>query len=128
MVNKYKKLISYSISAVKYSYSPYSKFKVGCALLTSNNKIFTGSNVENASYSLTICAERAAAVKAISEGNSKFQAVAIATNKKKIAFPCGACLQFLTEFSDNLTVILVKSETDYEIFKLKDLLPKIFKF
>ena len=120
-------LIKSSIRAKKYSYSPYSKFKVGASILTESNKIFSGANIECASYSLTICAERAAAVSAICSGEIKFKYIAIATNKKQIAYPCGACLQFLTEFSSNLKVILVKSEKEYKIFDLKELLPQKFK-
>jgi cytidine deaminase len=120
-------LIKSSIRAKRYSYSPYSKFKVGAAILTQNNRVFTGANVECASYSLTICAERVAAVTAICEGETKFKYIAIATNKKYLAFPCGACLQFLIEFSSNLKVILVKSEKEYRVFDLKELLPQKFK-
>jgi cytidine deaminase len=126
MENKLIELIKSSIKAKRNSYSPYSKFKVGAAILTEHGKIFTGANIECASYSLTICAERVAAVKAISSGESKFTYIAIATNKKQIAFPCGACLQFLTEFSSDLKVILVKSAKEYKILDLKDLLPKNF--
>jgi cytidine deaminase len=127
MEDKLIELIKSSIKAKKDSYSPYSKFRVGASILTKNGKVFSGANVECASYSLTICAERVAAVKAISSGESKFKYLAIATNKKQIAFPCGACLQFLTEFSSNLKIILVKSEKAYKIFDLKELLPKNFK-
>jgi cytidine deaminase len=126
MKNKLNELIKSSIEAKKNSYSPYSKFKVGAAILTEKGNIFSGANVECASYSLTICAERVAAVKAISSGESIFKYIAIATNKKQIAFPCGACLQFLTEFSNDLKIILVKSEKEYKIFEMKDLLPKNF--
>jgi|WetSurMetagenome_2_1015567.scaffolds.fasta_scaffold111292_3 cytidine deaminase len=126
MENKLIELIKSSIKAKRNSYSPYSKFKVGAAILTKHGKIFAGANIECASYSLTICAERVAAVKAISSGELKFKYIAIATNKKQVAFPCGACLQFLTEFSSNLKVILVKSEKEYKIFDLKDLLPQNF--
>lgn len=120
-------LIKSSIRAKKFSYSPYSKFRVGASILTANNKIFSGANIECASYSLTICAERAAAANAINSGETKFKYIAIATNKKQIAFPCGACLQFLTEFSSNLKIILVKSENEYKVFDLKKLLPQKFK-
>lgn len=126
MNNKIIELIKCSIGAMEFSYSPYSRFKVGAAILTANNKIFTGANVECASYSLTICAERAAAVSAISSGENKFKYIAISTNRKNIAYPCGACLQFLTEFSDNLKVVLVKSEKEYKIYTLKKLLPQNF--
>ena len=126
MKNKLNELIKSSLEAKKNSYSPYSKFKVGAAILTSKGNIFSGANVECASYSLTICAERVAAVKAISSGEPEFSYIAISTNKKQIAFPCGACLQFLTEFSKNLKVVLIKTEKEYKIFDLKDLLPKNF--
>jgi len=126
MNTDYKSLIKKSLKAINYSYAPYSKFKVGAAILTANNKIFSGSNIECASYSLTICAERVAASKAISEGEINFKALAISTNKNKIVYPCGACLQFLTEFSPDLIIILVKTEKEFEIHKLKDFLPKNF--
>ena len=126
MNTDYKSLIKKSLKAINYSYAPYSKFKVGAAILTANNKIFSGSNIECASYSLTICAERVAAAKAISEGEINFKVLAISTNKNKIVYPCGACLQFLTEFSPDLKIILVKTEKEFEIHKLKDFLPKNF--
>lgn len=120
-------LIKSSIRAKGNSYSPYSKFKVGAAILTGNNKIYTGANIECASYSLTVCAERAAAINAICSGEYKFRYIAISTNKNQAAYPCGACLQFLTEFSNNLKVILVKSEKEYKVYNLKELLPQKFK-
>lgn len=119
-------LITSSIKAKNKSYSPYSRFKVGASILTTNNKIFTGVNVECASYSLTICAERVAAVKAITSGEKKFKYLAIATSRTQADFPCGACLQFLTEFSCNLKIIIVKSSREYKIYELKELLPKNF--
>jgi cytidine deaminase len=127
MNSNYKSLIKESIRAVNFSYAPYSKFKVGSALITTKGKIFSGSNIECASYSMTICAERVAASKAISEGDTNFEAIAISTNKNKIVFPCGACLQFLTEFSPDLKIILVKSEKEFKIYNLKELLPNNFK-
>lgn len=127
MSEDYKSLIKKSISSMEFAYSPYSNFKVGVALLTKSGKIYTGSNIECSSYSLTICAERVVAAKAISEGEKNFTAMAISTNRNKIAFPCGACRQFLMEFSPELKIILTKSEKDYQIFRLKDLLPKHFK-
>ncbi len=123
----YEKLISESIKAKSLSHSPYSKFRVGVALLTKNNKIYHGANVECSSYSLTICAERVAAVKAITDKHKKFRAVAIATDSEEFAFPCGACRQFLSEFSENMDVILVKSKTKYQIYKLQNLFPHKFK-
>jgi cytidine deaminase len=126
MNTDYKSLIKKSLKAIDNSYAPYSKFKVGAAILTAGNKIFSGSNIECASYSLTICAERVAAAKAISEGEINFKVLAISTNKNKIVYPCGACLQFLTEFSPDLKIILVKTEKEFEVHNLKDFLPKNF--
>src|SRR4030095_1185717 len=92
--SKYLELIDHSIKAKKFSYSPYSKFSVGVALLTSKNTIYTGTNVECASYSLSICAERVAFSKAVSEGEKKFIAIAVSSSKDMYVYPCGACRQF----------------------------------
>jgi len=122
----YSELIKKSIEAKKFSYSPYSKFSVGVALLTESNKVFTGTNVENASYSLSICAERVAFTKAISEGETKFRAIAISSSKDKYIYPCGACRQFMHEFGGDTDVIIVRSENDFKIIKLSELLPGAF--
>jgi len=122
----YSELIKKSIEAKKFSYSPYSNFSVGVALLTESNKVFTGTNVENASYSLSICAERVAFTKAISEGETKFRAVAISSSKDKYIYPCGACRQFMHEFGGDTDVIIVRSENDFKIIKLSELLPGAF--
>lgn len=124
----YEDLIKKALDARKTSHSPYSKFKVGVALLTKDNKVYTGANVECSSYSLTICAERVAAVKAITEKHKVFKAVAIASSGNELIFPCGACRQFLSEFSDNMDVILIKSRRDYQIYKLQNLFPHKFIF
>ncbi len=123
----YEELIYKSIEAKKLSHSPYSKFRVGVALLTKDNKVFVGANVECSSYSLTICAERVAAVKAITEKHKLFRAIAIASSGKDFAFPCGACRQFLSEFSENMDIVLVKSKRNYQIYKLQNLFPHKFK-
>lgn len=122
----YSELIKKSIEAKKFSYSPYSNFSVGVALLTESNKVFTGTNVENASYSLSICAERVAFTKAISEGETKFRAIAISSSKDKYIYPCGACRQFMHEFGGDTDVIIVRSENDFKIIKLSELLPGAF--
>lgn len=124
---KYLKLIEHSIKAKKFSYSPYSKFSVGAALLTSKNKIFTGTNVESASYSLSICAERVAFSKAVSEGENKFKAIAVSTSSDSYIYPCGACRQFMNEFGSDIDVILVKSKKEIIIKKLYELLPGAFE-
>ncbi|MCX7834148.1 MAG: cytidine deaminase [Ignavibacteria bacterium] len=123
---KYTNLIEKAIQARENSYSPFSNFKVGAALLTKNGKVYTGCNIEISSFSLTLCAERVAFAKAISEGETQFIAIAISTNKNKIFYPCGACLQFMAEFSKELKVILIGTKTKYEIHNLNKLLPKQF--
>ncbi len=119
-----KLLMQRAREALGNSYSPYSKLKVGAALLTEDGKIFTGVNVENASYSLTICAERVAVFKAVSEGFRKFKAIAITSDRGKI-MPCGACRQVLAEFSPHMKVI-VGDKDNFEIYELEELLPHSF--
>lgn len=126
-----QELIEKALEARERSYSPYSKFKVGAALLGENGKIYTGCNIENASYSPTNCAERTAFFKAVSEGQKDFKAIAIVGGKeKKINFcaPCGVCRQVMAEFCDRekFRVILAKSETEYKEYTLEELLPLSF--
>jgi cytidine deaminase len=99
-----QQLLQFALEARSYAYAPYSKFQVGAALLADNGKVFTGCNVENASYGLTICAERVAVFKAISEGVNNFSAIAISLPGG--AFPCGACRQVLNEFAPKLVIYL----------------------
>lgn len=120
-----KALIKAALQAKERAYVPYSGFKVGAALLTEDDKIYLGCNIENASYTPTICAERTAVVKAISEGDHHFKAIAI-TGDSEWTFPCGVCRQMLREFSKDLTIYIVKSEDEYQEFKLDDLLPHSF--
>ena len=103
------------------SYSPYSKFGVGAAISRNDGKIFIGTNVENVSYSMTMCAERVAIFKAISEGCSTFTDIAIVSASQKLTFPCGACRQVMLEFNPNMKVV-----SDGESFLLSDLLPHGF--
>ena len=124
---EYKKLYDIAAETLKNSYSPYSEFKVGAAILTESGEIFTGVNVENASYGACICAERTAACKGVSEGSKDFIAVAIAgfNGKEKRfekAWPCGICRQFLFEFNKNIDVITGDSRENLECMKLSDLL------
>ncbi|CEF59381.1 Cytidine deaminase [Strongyloides ratti] len=119
-------LIEASVKVMKNSYSPYSNFPVGAALLTKCGKIITGANIENASFGGTICAERSAFVSAISSGYKDFVAVAVSTNLAVPGSPCGICRQFMIEFG-NIKVILNSTTTNkIEIVELKDLLPKAF--
>jgi cytidine deaminase len=107
------------------SYSPYSHFCVGVAIRTKEGEIFTGTNIENASYGLSMCAERVALFKAVSEGHNSFTDLAIVSSSESSMFPCGACRQVLYEFSPEIKVHLIGKEN--QIFQLTDLLPHPFK-
>lgn len=111
-------------SVLKNSHSPYSNFRVGAAIASSDGTIFVGTNVENVSYGLTICAERAAIFAAVSKGHKSFTDLAIASSSGKPAFPCGACRQVLAEFSPNIRIHLENSDKSYS---LTELLPNSFK-
>ena len=121
------RLLAAARAARRHAYAPYSKFRVGAALLTADGKIVTGSNVENASYGLTICAERVAVTKAISDGHRKFQALAIAA-PSALPTPCGACRQVLAEFGDDLIVVCADSRrrATAQFYRLEELLPAGF--
>ena len=122
-------LCTLALKARKSSYSPYSGFKVGAALLASSGKIYTGCNIENAAYTPTVCAERVAFFKAVSEGETEFIAIAIAGGAGDYPDgecpPCGVCRQVMMEFCDPDTfkVLLAKSDTEYTALTLKELLP-----
>jgi len=120
-------LIKAAKKASKFAYAPYSKFKVGAAILTKSGEIFTGGNVENASYGLTVCAERVAVFKAISQGEKNFKVIAIYTDTKIFTLPCGACLQVLKEFAKGLTVITVNRFGKAKTYRLAQLLPYPFE-
>lgn len=117
-------LIQAAKQAQKNAYAPYSRFKVGAALLTTDNKITLGCNIENASYGLTVCAERVAIFKAVSEGYKKFKAIAVVTSD--CSYPCGACLQVMAEFCPEITIIISNGKGKTTILKLKQLLTKPF--
>lgn len=120
------RLIDKAKEALENAYSPYSHIKVGAALLSKDKRIFTGSNIENSSYSLSICAERCAIFKAVSEGCREFEAIAIMSNLDDYVYPCGACLQVLAEFSNNITII-ISNKIQYKEYNIRDLLPYTFK-
>lgn len=127
-----KNLIRAAIEARQKAYAPYSDFMVGAALLTESGKVYQGCNIENASYGATNCAERTAVFRAVSEGESRFMAIAIIggmrDKKPTYAYPCGICRQVLREFCqpDQMWVIVARSETDYKKMKLSELLPESF--
>ena len=124
-----EKLIDTAIEQLKFSYTPYSNFKVGAALLTKSGKIYTGCNIENASYTPTNCAERTAFFKAVSEGVRDFQAICIVGGKDgkltEYTAPCGVCRQVMMEFCNPKTfqIILAVDKEPYEIYTLEELMP-----
>ncbi len=115
-----------ALAARANAFAPFSKFKVGAALETANGKTYTGCNVENATYGLTVCAERVALWKAISEGERKFTRLAVATSSPHPAPPCGACRQLLWEFCGDLEIVLVSAEGRRETRSLASLFPEPF--
>ena len=132
MDTQLQELIDTALSMRKMSYTPYSHFNVGAALLGADGRIYTGCNIENASYTPTNCAERTAFFKAVSEGIKDFKAIAIAggpENAKELDYcpPCGVCRQVMSEFcKDDFKIILVKSSTEYKEYALTDLVPERF--
>lgn len=127
-----EKMIDLAIGQLQYSYTPYSHFKVGAALLTKDGKLYTGCNIENAAYTPTNCAERTAFFKAVSEGEREFRAICIVGGKDGVlteyTAPCGVCRQVMMEFCNPETfqIILATGKEQYEIFTLKELLPMGF--
>lgn len=126
-----EKLLRAAINAANNAYAPYSCYKVGAALLTENNTIYTGCNIENVSFSATNCAERTAFYKAVSEGERSFNKIAIAAIKDgkidRNVSPCGICRQVMSEFcSDDFIILTAKSETEYNVYTLSELLPNMF--
>lgn len=130
MINE-EQLIEEAIKAMHSAYAPYSNFKVGAALLTKSGKIYTGCNIENSSYSACICAERTVFFKAVSEGETQFESIAVTGGIygiiKEYAYPCGSCRQVMTEFcSRDFKIISAKSKDDYMVNTLGELLPNSF--
>ncbi|MFA5676713.1 MAG: cytidine deaminase [Christensenellales bacterium] len=122
---KYKQLIERAKEAMDKAYAPYSRFRVGAALLCGSGRIFSGANIENASYGVTCCAERVALFKAVSEGETEFDAIAVVSGSKMPTYPCGVCRQALFEFSPKMKVIAA-AEENYQITTLDALLPCAF--
>ncbi|MDY2616380.1 MAG: cytidine deaminase [Treponema succinifaciens] len=126
-----EKLIKKAIEMLNFSYAPYSNFHVGAALLTSEGKIYTGCNIENAAYGPSNCAEKTAIFKAVSEGKKEFEAIAIVGGKngkiENFCPPCGVCRQVLAEFcKKDFEIVLAKSTNEYKIMTLEQLLPESF--
>lgn len=122
----YQKLAEEAVMAKEKAYAPYSRFKVGAALETAEGKIYTGCNIENASFGLTICAERVAMFKAISDGCQDFKAIAIAGDSDNFCSPCGSCRQVMAEFASDMPVIMVGGNKEFKVQKVRELLPGYF--
>ncbi|MDD2574272.1 MAG: cytidine deaminase [Bacillota bacterium] len=122
----YRKLLALAEEAKEHSYSPYSGFRVGAAILSTDGKVITGTNVESATYGATVCAERAAVVRAVSEGYRDFEAIAVASDAEGGSFPCGICRQFLAEFGLGIKVITGKPDGDIKVNTVAELLPFSF--
>ena len=119
-------LINSAIKASEFAKAQYSDFPVGAALITSDNTVFTGCNVESSSFSLTICAERVALVKALSEGFTSFKRIAIYAKNADYCPPCGACRQLLFDYAPDLEIILTDG-VKYKSYRLRDILPEAFE-
>ena len=122
-----RELIAQAMKARKHAYAPYSHFLVGAALLGKSGKIYTGCNVENASFSAGICAERTALVKAVSEGERSFLMLAVVGTGREKCFPCGICRQMLYEFASDLMVLCANEKGEFETYQLSQLLPCAFE-
>ncbi len=120
-------LIEKAKEAKENSYSPYSKFRVGAALLTEDNQIFLGCNIENSSYGATICAERTAISKAVSSSVRDFKKIAIVSDLDDLTYPCGICLQVMSEFMPNGKIILQDKNKKIHSYNVSDFLPNCFK-
>jgi cytidine deaminase len=121
-----KELVEMAAKAREYAYVPYSKFKVGAAIITEDGRVYTGCNIENASFGGTNCAERTALFKAISEGHRKFIKLAVISSSPDYVYPCGICRQVLAEFGTKLEVITANNKGEFKIHKLYELLPYAF--
>ena len=120
-----KQLIKIALAAKENAYVPYSNFQVGAAVLMDDNKVYSGCNIEISSYSPTLCAERTAIFKAVSEGSRKIKALAVVGDANP-TFPCGVCRQVIREFGKDATLIIANSEEDFKEFSLEELLPNSF--
>jgi cytidine deaminase len=126
MKQEYLELIEKALSAKEQAHAPYSNFKVGAAILSNDGTIFTGCNIENSSFGLTICAERVAVFNAVSSGMKSFKAIAIVSDDPGFTPPCGACRQVLFDLAGNIDFIMQNHKKEKKIVKLVSLLPFAF--
>jgi cytidine deaminase len=124
--NKRKELVEAASAVRENSYAPYSKFRVGAAVETKDGKIYSGCNIESASYGLTVCGERVAIWKAVSEGEHEFKQIAVVVDTEELTPPCGVCRQILWEFCGNVPVTLANLSGKSETVMMEDLLPRAF--
>jgi len=122
----FTQLLQTAKKAAKKAYAPYSKFNVGAALITDSGEIFSGCNVENASYGLTLCAERNAISTMIAAGHLKFSAIAICSLNTTNCYPCGACRQWINEFGSDIKIIVEDENSEAVVTSIKELLPNSF--
>jgi cytidine deaminase len=125
-MSEFEALIKAATRARENAHARFSNFKVGAALRTAEGRIYGGCNVENATYGLTVCAERVAIFKAISEGERRFDAIAVVTDTDALTPPCGACRQLIWEFCGDVPVVMANLKGQSESFKMRDLFPKPF--
>ena len=121
-----EKLIELANVARERAFAPYSKFKVGAAVETDEGEIFIGCNIESASYGLTVCAERVAIWKAVSEGKTNFKTIAVVVDTEELTPPCGVCRQIIWEFCHDIPVILANLKGKSEVIQMRELLPRAF--
>jgi cytidine deaminase len=126
MSKRYKELVAAAINAKEFAHAPYSKFRVGAAILTKDGRIITGCNIESSSYGLTICAERTAIFKAYSEGIKEFTAIAVVSDDPDFTPPCGACRQVLVDLAGDIDFVMANAKNKLKILRLKSLLPFAF--
>lgn len=119
-------LIKAAIAAKEFSYSPYSNFRVGAAILSEDGQIFSGCNIENVSYGATNCAERTAIFKGVSEGVKSIKAIAITSDEEDFTYPCGICRQVICEFGKEIDIILVNNRGETRMSSIEELLPSSF--
>ncbi|HDS00495.1 MAG TPA: cytidine deaminase [candidate division Zixibacteria bacterium] len=127
MISLEDKALEKAKAARENSYSPYSGFRVGAAVISGDDRIFAGTNIENRSYGLTICAERSAIFSAVSKGVRTLRHLVLITDSEKFITPCGACLQVLSEFASDMQIESCNKKGEKQRFSLKELLPKSFK-
>ncbi len=125
-MKNYSDIIRAAKKAKLKAYAPYSRFRVGAAIKTKSGKIYTGCNIENSSYGLTICAERTAIFKAVSEGEKQFVAMAVISDDKDFTPPCGACRQVLMDLASKIDFVMIDGKGNHKVMKLKELFPYPF--